>query len=162
MKIFRYVFVLCLMLMSNIAVVAQNSDMETLTWARHGIEFDVPKGVQVTENGKDSFSAEFDDFVVRFTLFDPKGGGVDTFELMLNELSSKMGITVIDSGDLDQNNLIGNWVEGPMTTGAMMLMGLVANESGNVAVLCEIIYYPNLGDYADKVLDSLRFVQNKK
>lgn len=135
--------------------------METLTWERSGIEFDVPSGARVTENTKDSFAAEFDDFYVRMTLFEPHGSGTDVVESMLEEIADKTGVEIIDHGGLNQNNLTGGWVEGPTDKGGMMLMALVITEDSKLAILCEILYSQGLGDYADKVLDSIRFIPKK-
>lgn len=156
---FRFFPVLVLFLMPVVNLKA--ADMETLTWERFGIEFDVPSGARITENTKDSFAAEFDDFYIRMTLFEPHGSDAAVVEGMLGEIADKMGVEVIDQGKLDQNNLTGSWVEGPSDKGGMMLMAIVMTKDSKLAILCELLYSQGLGDYADKVLDSIRFVPAK-
>lgn len=156
---FRFSLILVLFLMPALNMKA--AEMETLTWERFGIEFDVPSGARVTENTKDSFAAEFADFYIRMTLFEPHGSDTAVVEEMLEEIADKMGVDIIDQGKLDQNNLTGSWVEGPSDKGGMMLMAIVTNKDSRLAILCELLYSEGLGDYADKVLDSIRFVPQK-
>lgn len=138
------------------------AEMETLTWERFGIEFDVPSGARITENTKDSFAAEFDDFYIRMTLFEPQGGDVTVAGGMLEDIADKMGVEIIDYGELNQNNINGCWVEGPLDKGGMVLMAIVTTKDSKLSILCEILYSKGLGDYADKVLDSIRFVPKKE
>lgn len=101
-----------------------------MVWDTYGLGFSLPKGMQITENNRDMFSAERDDLLLTIISFKENTIGPEDLADFLIAMAEEFKYDVVtDVDEIELDDLYGFYTEGGKDGGQALLVALMDEES---------------------------------
>lgn len=136
-------------------VLAFSAHAQTeMVWDTYGLGFTLPRGMKITENNSEIFSAERNDLSLAIVPFKESSVGPEELADLLIELAEEFEYDVVtDADELELDGLYGYYTEG-RKDGAQAVLTALMDEAGESNYFVILVYQPSTRDMAIEMIAS--------